>query len=161
MKTLAIFYSEYSPTIDAIKYHLQNIKIVENPSLTEGYDLCVLCSYNKALDVNAVNIHHSLLPTFDSETPIRDAFLSGVKVTGLTIYYTKTKQIIAQYPIFISNSDHYDDIKNTITYLEQIIYPLVIEKLLLNEPFDIKDLLKQHNNSASCCSCGGCGQCKH
>lgn len=161
MKTVGIFYSEYSPTIDAIKSRLSNVKILENPLLTKDCDLCILCSYNKELDVNALKSHYSLLPAFESETPIKDAFLSGVKVTGLTIYYTKTKQIIAQYPVFISNSDHYDDVESTILSLEQMIYPLVVEKLLLNEPFDIKDLLKMNTNSASCSSCGGCGQCKH
>ena len=158
MKKIAIFYDEYTPTIDVIKQTLFDTEIVENPNSIEGVTLCVQCHYSGENMANALEIHHSLLPAFDSDTPLRDAFLSGVKVTGITIYYTKTKKIIAQYPILISNSAHYDEVDKELQYLEQTIYPLIIKKILNNEQFEIKALLGQTSCSHSC---GGCNKCTH
>lgn len=158
MKRVAIFYSEYTPTIDAIKCRLSNSEIIENPKSLKNIDLFVKCHYSQDIDENALEIHHSLLPAFNSDTPLKDAFLSGVKVTGISVYFTKTQKIIAQYPIFINNSSHYDEIERELQYLEQTIYPLVIEKVLNNESFEIQSLLGKKSCSHSC---GGCDKCKH
>ncbi len=97
-----------------------------------------------------LKLHYSLLPAFQSDDPVRDAILAGVKVTGVTI--TLEDKIIAQYPIFITNEMHYDNLK---LYLEQVgekLFTAVKEKIENNEQFEIKDLM---NNG-----CHGCGGCK-
>ena len=98
-------------------------------------------------------IHYSLFPAFqDSDDPIRDAILSGVKVTGVTI--TMEDKIVAQYPIFITNEMHYDNLR---LYLEEVgakLLALVKEKISNNEQFEVKDLM-----SSGCHNCGNCGGC--
>lgn len=96
-----------------------------------------------------LKIHYSLLPAFQTDNPVRDAILAGVKVTGITI--TLEDKIVAQYPIFITNDMHYDNLK---LYLEEIankLLPLVQEKLENNEQFEIRDIMK-----SKCNGCGGC-----
>lgn len=96
-----------------------------------------------------LKIHYSLLPAFQTDDPVRDAILAGVKVTGITI--TLEDKIVAQYPIFITNDMHYDNLK---LYLEEIankLLPLVQEKLENNEQFEIRDIMK-----SKCNGCGGC-----
>ena len=81
--------------------------------------------------------------------------MSGVKVTGITIYNTKSKKIIAQYPVFIKDEFHYDELLQELKYIEQIIYPIVIEKIINKEPVEIKQF------SPNGCSCsGGCNSCR-
>ena len=41
-----------------------------------------------------ISIHYSLLPSFDCENPIKEAFLYGVKVSGVTIYRKSDRKII-------------------------------------------------------------------
>lgn len=99
-----------------------------------------------------LKIHYSLLPAFsNSDDSVRDAILAGVKVTGITI--TMEDKIVAQYPIFITNDMHYDNLK---LYLEEIankLLPLVQEKLENNEQFEVKDLM---GTKSKCNGCGGC-----
>lgn len=161
MKKLLILYSEYSPTIDAIKFKLQDSATIDckvkAPSDEElkNYNLIVLTDYKSKVDFDAVNIHYSLLPSFDGNEPVKDAIMSGVKVTGITIYNTKSKKIIAQYPVFIKDEFHYDELLQELKYIEQIIYPIVIEKIINKEPVEIKQF------SPNGCSCsGGCNSCR-
>lgn len=162
MKKAAILYSTYTPTIDAIISRLEDVRFdcIQTGADLDGYDLVVGVGLEdvSGIERNIVNIHHSLLPAFSGEEPVKQAFLAGVKVTGLTIYYTNPEKIIAQYPVFISNDAHFDDVEHEIQYLEQTIYPIVLEKILNGGVFEIKDLLK----SGGCASgCGGCGKCNH
>ena len=112
MKKVAVLYSEYSPVIDAIKYTLSDCTIdcLSDINDTEKYDL-IICMDNKKSEGNAITCHHSLLPAFDCDEPEKEAILNGAKITGITIYYPNTKKIIAQYPIFIRDDAHYDEIK--------------------------------------------------
>ena len=159
MKRIAILYTKYKPLIDAVKYQLKDTKIdilteLNNPN---GYDLIILCNYEGDFDGNAIKCHHSLLPAFDSDEPEKDAIIEGAKVTGITIYYTNPKRIIAQYPVFITNSMHYEDLKQELDYLEQTIYPVVIQKILNNEAFEIQSLINRGCGK----NCGGCSSCSH
>jgi len=154
MKKIAIIYSEYTPTIDAIKSHLDGYEIILSKQIPDkGFDLVV--NVNSGIDFrdNTICVHHSLLPAFEGEEPVKQAFLAGVKVTGITFYYTNPYKIIAQYPVFIPNAAHFDDIEKELEYLEQTIYPVIIEKILKNEPFELKNILTKN--------CGGCLGCKH
>ena len=155
MKKLAILYSEYSPVIDAIICQLEDIVEVECftnlPENYQIYDLVVSVNYRGEENIKLLKCHHSLLPSFNSDEPVKDAFLAGVKVTGITVYFTKPERIIAQYPLFIPNDAHFEDIEKQLCYLEQVIYPIVIEKLLKNEAFDLRNIS----------NCGGCRGCSH
>lgn len=159
MKNVVIIYSEYTPTIDAIIAYLKDFEVKAVNSVEEigACDLLVNTNYDKEIPQNHINVHYSLLPAFSDNEPVKEAFLAGVKVTGITFYYTNPERIIAQYPIFISNFSHYDDIERELEYLEQTIYPLILEKILRNEPFEIRKLLTKGCSG----NCGGCDSCKH
>ena len=161
MKRIAILYSNYIPLIDVLKTQLKNISIETFTSIPKNikqYDLIISANYNKPTDINLLKCHHSLLPAFNVNEPEKDAILEGVKVTGITIYFSKTKKIITQYPVFISNDMHYDDLVKELEYLEQVIFPIVINKLINNEPIESKLILK----TSSCSNnCGGCNKCQN
>lgn len=159
MKKVVIIYSKYTPTIDAIIAYLKDFEVKAVNSVEEigACDLLVNTNYEKEIPQNHINVHYSLLPAFSDNEPVKEAFLAGVKVTGISFYYTNPERIIAQYPIFISNFSHYDDIERELEYLEQTIYPLILEKILRNEPFEIRKLLTKGCSG----NCGGCDSCKH
>lgn len=159
MKKLALLYSTYTPTIDSIIAHLKDFDVtcLTVPDNLDTYDLVANINYKSEIEQNHVAVHHSLLPAFESKEPVKDTILAGVKVTGITFYYTNPKKIITQYPIFISNASHYDDVAKELEYLEQIIYPLILERLLENKPFEIRNLLSKGCSG----NCGGCNSCKH
>ena len=159
MKKLAIIYSKYTPTIDAIISHLKEfeVKAFDSCDQVKGFDLIANLKYQGEILENHVNVHYSLLPAFKGDDPVKQAFLEGVKVTGITFYYTNPERIIAQYPIFVSNFSHFDEVERELECLEQTIYPLILEKILKNEPFEIRRLLSKGCSG----SCGGCNSCKH
>lgn len=157
MKKIAILYSEYTPVIDAIKYQLSDCEIdcLTTPQNIDKYDLVI--NFGVDFNGNALTCHHSLLPAFDCEEPIKKAMLEGVKITGITIYFTNPQKIIAQYPIFIKNETHYDELKKELIYIEQTLFPLVVQRIISNEPFDVRALL----NKTCSGKCGGCTSCNH
>lgn len=146
----------------------QNLKYFSN----NQFDLIVLAGYMKILPEKAlekmnkvINIHPSLLPAFKGSTSaLKDAFLAGVKVSGITIHWVTSDvdggEIIAQYPVLINLETHFDEFEKEIHALEHKLYPIVIEKILENKVFDFSDLF----SGSSCnngCKGGGCHSCKH
>lgn len=137
------------------------------------FDLIALAGYLKILpeDVlekmgKVINIHPALLPAFKgSANAIKDAFLAGVKVSGITIHWVTSDvdggKIIAQYPVFISNDTHFDEFEEEIHSLEHKLYPVVIEKILDDKVFDFQDLMRSKcgGNNRSCGSDGCGGKC--
>lgn len=157
MKKLAVMANGNSQIADAITTYFEN-KNVELELLTSvggsnNYDL-IACVHQCMHAPNAINIHASLLPSFDTENPILDAFMHGVKVTGVTVH-SSDGRIIIQYPVLIGNLTHFDELETKITEIEKKIYPIVIEKILNNEVFDFDDLW----NSGGCQGCNKCGGC--
>ena len=128
-----------------------------------SFDLIVLAGYMRILPPDVldlgrfVNIHPSLLPAFKGKDAIQRAFFAGVKVSGVTVHWVNDEvdggKIIAQYPVLIDNSMHFDEFEQEIHKIEHILYPIVIDKLLKDEVFDFSDLV------GNCGSCGGCGNC--
>ena len=160
MKNVLILYSAYIPVIDAIKFKLEgnaNIFCITDDMPFEdenmSSDLVILLNSKRIYNGNALKIHHSLDNNFDEPEPERQTILSGNKVTGITAYFTKTKKIIFQYPVFIKKETHYDDLVQELSYLEQTTLPIIAEKLLNDEFIESKDVLKS--------SCGGCSGCCH
>lgn len=159
MKKIAILYSKYSSRIDALKYQLSEYEVdcLTCPIDMNKYDLVVLSDYEQKYEGKAVICHHSLLPAFDTPTPEKDAFLNGVKVTGITVCYTNPRKIIVQYPVFINSDMHYDELVQRLSYLEQILFPIVIKKILANEHIDVQKII----NNGCGGNCGGCSSCNH
>lgn len=159
MKKVAVLYSEYTPVIDAIKCQLKDAEVNTYNSIPtnhQDFDLIISTNFKTESDISMLKTHYSLLPAFEDDEPVKSAILFGAKVTGLTIFFNNPFKIITQYPLIISNSSHYDNVEQELRYLEQIILPLVAEKILNNEPFEIQSLLKNKNCNGNCGSCGGC-----
>lgn len=129
------------------------------------FDLVALAGYMKILPDKVlekmgkvINIHPSLLPAFKgSKNAIKDAFLAGVKVSGVTVHWVTSDvdggKIIAQYPVFINTDMHFDEFEHEVHTLEHKLYPVVIEKVLDDKAFEFVDLMR----SGGCGSaCGGC-----
>lgn len=161
MKKIAVLYSEYVPVIDAIKCHLQNAEVFVYdffPKNFNEFDLIVSINLETPSDIPVLKSYHSLLPAFEkSDEPVRDAILYGAKITGLTIYFENPFKIVFQYSLILDNLTHYDEIEQELKYLEQVAFPIVIEKIINNEPIDIKKIFSNGCNG----NCGGCGGCNH
>lgn len=160
MKKVAVFYSENSLMIDVIKHQIGKVaelsffEKIPDESVLKNFDYKVAYgNVNINSEQNFIRVHKSLLPSFSSEEPVKEAFLSGVKVTGITVYYTNPLKILAQYPVFIHNEMHYEDLKNELDLMEQVFFPQVLKKIILNEVFDSQTILNKG-------SCGGCQKCR-
>ncbi|MDR1327336.1 MAG: phosphoribosylglycinamide formyltransferase, partial [Heliobacteriaceae bacterium] len=113
------------------------------------FDLIVLAGYMQILPPEVlalgrfVNIHPSLLPAFKGKDAIKQAYLAGVKVSGVTVHWVEKDidcgKIIAQYPVLIGNLTHFDEFEREIHAIEHALYPVVIEKILNDEVFDFSD----------------------
>lgn len=145
--------SYFLPYKENLKYFKEN-----------KFDLIVLAGYMRILPDEVliemgkvINIHPSLLPAFKgSKNGIKDAFLAGVKVSGVTVHWVTSDvdggQIIAQYPVLINNETHFDEFEAEIHTIEHKLYPIVIEKILEDKVFNFSDLMRHSCNSG----CGGC-----
>jgi len=137
------------------------------PDRTDDTDLIVLYRFTSHVDKllkgnSVIRCHESLLPSFNTDTPIKDAFISGVKVTGVTVHWVEnndlTGKIIAQYPVIIDNYTHYEQLVSEIENLSKRLLPIVIKSIVTDTVFDIVDLLYENKPN----SCGnGCGSCKN
>lgn len=162
--------NQFLPYEENLEYFTQN-----------KFDLIVLAGYMRVLpeDVldamgKVINIHPSLLPAFKGQEAIQQAFLAGVKVSGITIHWVEKNvdegKIIAQYPVFIDNYMHLDEFEEEIHTIEHKLYPIVIEKVLEDKVFDFQDLMKSSCNNKGCGghssdnsneAGGGCKGCQH
>lgn len=131
----------------------------------ENFDLIALSGYSKDLKPNVlelgrfINIHPSLLPAFKGADAIARAYGAGVKVSGVTVHTLTGEidggKIIAQYPVLIGNLTHLDEFEEQIKRLEDVLYPIVILKILEDKVFDFSDFLG--GCSGNCTGdCGGC-----
>ena len=125
------------------------------------FDLIVLSDYKKELTEEIlelgrfVNVHPSLLPAFKGADAVQRAYFAGVKVSGVTVHRVVDEpegyKIIAQYPVLIGNDMHFDEFEAEIHNLENLLYPIVIDKLLKDEVFDFGDLISGcHGNCKGC-----------
>lgn len=130
-----------------------------------SFDLIVLVNYKEDLNTDIIelgkflNIHPSLLPAFKGKDAIYRAFMSGVKVSGVTVHWITNEpdggKILAQYPVLIGNTTHYDEFEKEIKALEKLLYPKVIDAVLNDKAFDFSDLFANNH-----CSSSGCENCK-
>lgn len=128
-------------------------------------DFLLLNNYSKQIPAQIfdkttiLNLHPSLLPAFANDDAIVQGFISGVKVSGVTVHYVEKDnfygKIIAQYPVIIGNAMHYNEYVDALTSLGNKLYPQVVEALLNDKVFDFSDLIQTRCHN----SCGNCGNC--
>lgn len=126
------------------------------------FDLVILYNFNNLpiknnSNTRCINIHPSLLPAFEGENAIERAYKSGVKVTGITISDAITEEIIAQYPIYIRDLMHFDELTEEINKKICSTIPKIAKALLEDKIIDFCEATEAQN---SCCG-GQCGGCNH
>ena len=158
MKTFAVVDSENKGIIEAIrKYFGGNIPVLSKDAGFDGYDV----SFSKPLNSRVINLHPALLPSFQGEDALKKAFLSGVKVSGVTVHEVEEDnfygRIIAQYPVLIGLTTNFCDYVQEVEIIAQKLYPLVIDSIIKDGVFDFHHLLNRGCTSSQ----NGCGNCSH
>ena len=104
-------------------------------------DVVVMAGYMRLLGKEVLdffpnrvlNLHPALLPSFPGANGIRDAFESGVKVTGVTVHFANEVfdegPIIAQEAVTIAEDDTIETLEAKIHEVEHRIYPKVLQLL--------------------------------
>ena len=172
---IAIINSDNASIVDSIQIYLDKMNIAAdtlNPNENlDGYSTIVYTGFDKNFPKNIdwnkqslLNIYPSILPLFaDSDNPLKDSFLSGMKVAGITVHKPKindfTGEIISQYPVLLGNDVHFDDFYNEIINLCKKLYPIVIYAITNNTVFDFYN---QENHCAGGCNsnCKNCHNCQ-
>ena len=128
-------------------YTFKNILILEEEVskliLHYNTDLLVLAGFMKILSSkfihsltynSIINLHPSLLPSFQGKNAIEQALDYGVKYTGITIHYVDegidTGMIIDQAILSIEEDDTPITLQARIKIIEHDLYPLTIKRLL-------------------------------
>ena len=80
-----------------------------------------------------VNIHPALLPSFVGAHAIHDAYVRGVKVTGVTVHFANADYdagpIIAQAPLAVEEGWSEEELEAHIHEIEHELYPAAIQLL--------------------------------
>ena len=168
-KTVAVVNSENVEIISAIEKYFGKseveVCIVECEEDLSSYSLVALTSFEnpdvKVENSQIINVFPALLPSFADKNPLRTSFLSGIKVGGITVHKVEKDnfygKILAQYPVLIGNSTHFDDYSKEILSVAKFIYPKVIEAVLYDRVFDFYDLVHSKTCAGSCS--GSCSSC--
>jgi len=103
-------------------------------------DLTVLAGFMRILtpiftdNIKAVNIHPSLLPLFKGKDGIKDSFLSGMKVGGVSVHMVTNEmdggKIVAQECVPILKNDTLESYKQRVHEKEHELYPKAILEIL-------------------------------
>ncbi|MEN2768123.1 phosphoribosylglycinamide formyltransferase [Ornithinibacillus xuwenensis] len=114
----------------------------------EGVEWIFLAGYMRiagetllhAYERKIMNIHPSLLPAFPGKDAIGQAFRAGVAVTGVTVHFidegVDTGPIIAQEQVEIFPEDTEELLKIRIQKVEHVLYPTVINSILLSDKME-------------------------
>lgn len=164
MKKLLLVTSD-TALADAVREKNECDIIVSDSPVSGDYDLIALTDGGVVLDDdfiknhNIIRLHNSLLPSFNTSEPVRDAYLSGVKVTGVTVHRVEnsdmTGLILAQYPVLIDSYTSYGQLEAEIKQTGHKLYPLVIKSVLNDTVFDLVEFLSDTPKH----KCSGCGKC--
>jgi len=104
-------------------------------------DLIVLAGFMRILQSNflsafknkIINLHPSLLPSFQGLNSIERAFDKKVKITGCTVHWVSEiiddGEIIAQAPVRIMNGDTLELVKQKVHAAEHMLLPWVIRDI--------------------------------
>lgn len=166
MKNFAIIDSENKEIITAIQKHFGgNIPVLSVGDSFEGYDLLVLTGYESSFqpveNVEIINLHPTLLPSFQGADALKQAFLSGVKVSGITVHKVEKNnfygKILAQYPVLIGAATNFSDYVEELEIVAKKLYPMVIDSIINDKVFDFHDLFNCGCSKNGCS--GNCGNC--
>ena len=95
-----------------------------------GYMRMVTPVMLKAFPNRVLNLHPALLPSFKGAHAIADAFVAGVKVTGVTVHFANEDYdkgpIVAQEPVRVLESDTEETLEARIHEVEHELYPRVL-----------------------------------
>ncbi|CAM2823764.1 phosphoribosylglycinamide formyltransferase [Helicobacter burdigaliensis] len=107
-----------------------------------GLDLCVLAGFMRILtpvfttQINAINIHPSLLPLFKGAHGIEESFKSSMKVGGVSVHRVSEEldggELIAQ-AVMAKEGMSLENYEEKIHKIEHILYPLAVLEELSNE----------------------------
>jgi phosphoribosylglycinamide formyltransferase 1 len=104
-------------------------------------DLIVLAGFMRILQSKflsafknkIINLHPSLLPSFQGLNSIERAFDKKVKITGCTVHWVSEiiddGEIIAQAPVRIMNGDTLELVKQKVHAAEHMLLPWVIRDI--------------------------------
>ncbi len=163
MKTITIITNENNRVTNSIQKYFEGkdieINMLNDITKVDISNLIVtLYKYPQenimqlSKNLKIINLHQSLLPSFQTINPLYEALKYGVKVTGITIHNIEPDnfygRILAQYPILIGLTSHFDTIQKEMEEVSSKLYPVVIDRLLRDEVFDYTDLFKN-----SCLKC--------
>ena len=95
-----------------------------------GYMRMVTPVMLNAFPNRVLNLHPALLPSFKGAHAIADAFVAGVKVTGVTVHFANEDYdkgpIVAQEPVRVLESDTEETLEARIHEVEHELYPRVL-----------------------------------
>ncbi len=104
----------------------KNVKLI----ILAGYMRVLSTKFVEKFKNKIINIHPALLPSFKGVHGIKDAFLYGVKKTGVTVHFVDDRvdngPIILQDTIEIEKNDTEDSLEKKIHGLEHKLYPKAI-----------------------------------
>ena len=99
-----------------------------------GYMRIFTPYFIKAFKGRVLNIHPSLLPAFKGAHAIRDAFVAGVKETGVSVHVVTEAldagRVLAQKKIKVLKSDTLAALEAKIHRAEHRLYPEAIKKFI-------------------------------
>lgn len=85
-----------------------------------------------------INIHPSLLPKYKGKDALGQALAHHESTLGISIHYVDegmdTGELIAQLPFQINPEQSRDDIEHTLHQLEHEFYPLILQRLIKENP---------------------------
>ncbi|MBF0216722.1 MAG: phosphoribosylglycinamide formyltransferase [Candidatus Omnitrophica bacterium] len=110
-------------------------KVISGRLKEAGIGLVVLAGFMRilsgwfvrSLEGRIMNIHPSLLPSFKGACGIRDAFVSGTSVTGVTVHFVTEEldsgPVILQEEVSIEKGDTLETLEEKIHKVEHRLYP--------------------------------------
>ncbi len=107
------------------------------------YDLCILAGYMKIIDKKTlklstfINIHPSLLPEYKGKDAIKRIYKDkNANYSGVSIHYVNEHiddgKIIEQKKVELSKNTSYADYEKKIHKTEHLLYPRIVEKIILS-----------------------------
>lgn len=134
-RTTFIFNPKDYPNKEAYEKEIENLlfKLDINLVCLAGYMRIIGKTLLDKYEGKIINIHPSLLPSFKGAHAIKDAFMYGVKVFGVTIHYVSSEldsgKIISQAS-FSYYGHKLDEVEKKIHEIEHELYPKTINYLL-------------------------------
>lgn len=129
--TLALNRDVYADPIAADELIVREMREVGAEYIVmAGYMRMVRDPLLDAYPDRVLNLHPALLPSFKGAHAIKDAFDTGVKVTGVTVHFANAEYdkgpIVAQRAVEVLEDDTLDSLEERIHATEHVLYPEVL-----------------------------------